>query len=323
MKSLSVHSERIIDLRSTTRPATLTFTALPKFLQSSPDGSCLLTAEDRPSQTPGISLLAFHIASFGSSPGISLDITELEVPAACLAVTSFTNKSRCHLIGLDTSRLLLESTALQISHKNTEFMFQTRGQDIKKKTASPKTAGSHNCLIDCHRDVWTRFPVDPAVRRQTVTSSLRRPRSLTFVSKLPSSLYARHFSELVFAFENSERKPVGSELADIQVSGTMFEGMIHGETADRVTVVRGGEWLVEILCLIPIQIAITRKNGFYPVQDGIWSQDFEHSILGATVEQVIDSLSFGWYESIFESYMALKVSETAVAPEVANKPLSR
>ena len=135
----------------------MTFAALPKLLQSSPDGSCLLTAEDRPSQTPGISLRAFHIASFGSSPGISLDITELEVPAACLAVTSFTNKSRCHLIGLDTSRLLLESTALQISHKNTEFMFQTRGQDIKKKTASPKTAGSHNCLIDCHRDVWTRF----------------------------------------------------------------------------------------------------------------------------------------------------------------------
>lgn len=70
---------------------------------------------------------------------------------------------------------------------------------------------------------------------------------------------------------------------------------------------RTGEWLMGILCLIPIHIAVTRENRFIPLKDGVWSAELERGLLGARVEEIVNSLSFGWYESIFQSYMASKV----------------
>jgi hypothetical protein len=67
---------------------------------------------------------------------------------------------------------------------------------------------------------------------------------------------------------------------------------------------RTGEWLVELLCLIPIHIAVTRENRFVPLKDGISSAALEKSLLGAEVTQIVDHLSFGWYESLFQSYMS-------------------
>jgi hypothetical protein len=69
-----------------------------------------------------------------------------------------------------------------------------------------------------------------------------------------------------------------------------------------------GEWVVNFLCLIPIHIAITKENRFVPLKDGVYSTELERSLLGADVNRIVDSLSFGWYESIFQSYMATKVS---------------
>jgi hypothetical protein len=68
-----------------------------------------------------------------------------------------------------------------------------------------------------------------------------------------------------------------------------------------------GEWLVELLCIIPIQIAVCRENRFVPLADGVLSSDLERSLLGAEVSKIVDKLSFGWYESIFQSYLATKV----------------
>lgn len=296
-----------------TRPASVLLSGPPLSIHSSPDGLCLLVAESQSPGLSGVAVRAYHIASFGSSSGIGLEFEEFS--NGPLAVTSFLNKSRCHIVhlGVDASastHVLLQSAALQITHKNTEFMFQTRNRNIKdKKLDATVKVSSHNCLVDCHRDVWTRFPVVPAVQRQTLISTERRPRSFIFVSKLSPQLFEQHFSDMIFAFVNSERKPVSGELSGVCVTGSQFDAVIGDHFGDRTSVFRSGEWLVDILCLIPIQIAVTRKNGFYPIQDGVWSQEFESSILGATVEQVIDSLSFGWYESVFESYMAAKASD--------------
>jgi len=68
-----------------------------------------------------------------------------------------------------------------------------------------------------------------------------------------------------------------------------------------------GEWLVDLLCLIPIHIAVCRENRFVPLADGVFSSDLERSLLGAKVTEIVDKLSFGWYESIFQSYLATMV----------------
>ena len=70
---------------------------------------------------------------------------------------------------------------------------------------------------------------------------------------------------------------------------------------------RAGEWLADLLCLIPIHIAITHENRFVPLKDGVVSPQHERSLLGAEVNRIVDSLSLGWYESIFQSYWASKV----------------
>ena len=67
------------------------------------------------------------------------------------------------------------------------------------------------------------------------------------------------------------------------------------------------EWLVDLLCLIPIHIAVCRENRFVPLANGVLSAALEKSLLGAEVNRLADKLPFGWYEAIFQSYIALKV----------------
>jgi len=65
---------------------------------------------------------------------------------------------------------------------------------------------------------------------------------------------------------------------------------------------------------IPIHIAVTRDNVFLPLKDGVSSAEHEHSLLGAEVSQIVDAISLGWYESIFQSYMSQKVRNSSWLP---------
>jgi hypothetical protein len=47
---------------------------------------------------------------------------------------------------------------------------------------------------------------------------------------------------------------------------------------------------------------------FIPLKDGISNPDYERSLLGTDVPTIIGALNFGWYESIFLSDMAVKVT---------------
>lgn len=51
---------------------------------------------------------------------------------------------------------------------------------------------------------------------------------------------------------------------------------------------------------------------FLPLKDGVSSAEHENSLLGADVSQIVDAISLGWYESVFQSYMAQKVSDPFV-----------
>ncbi|KAG1815337.1 hypothetical protein EV424DRAFT_1628266, partial [Suillus variegatus] len=41
-------------------------------------------------------------------------------------------------------------------------------------------------------------------------------------------------------------------------------------------------------------------------KDGVYPTELEKSLLGADVNRIVNHLSFGWYESLFQSYMAKK-----------------
>jgi hypothetical protein len=188
-------------------------------------------------------------------------------------------------------------------------MFQETGPKYASNNGAGQT--QHNSLLNCHMEVWTYFPVVSAVQPCTPASpSERCPRSIMFITETPKLPFASYFADLIQSFVETTRKPLGDELRGIKVSATDFESFRTNTALDpdwNVSRYHAGEWFVNLLCLVPIQIAVCRENRFVPLADGVMSAELEKSLLGADVNQIMDKLSFGWYESIFQSYMASKV----------------
>jgi hypothetical protein len=288
-----------------TRPASLSLPELPTAAFSSPDGACVILSFPKTSE-PFV-VKAYHWSTFGSTQGIALDISPME--GQDFTITSMVHRGSVHMLELDLTSSTCNSIALDITKKVTEFIFKERGS--RNFPISGTASGTmHNCLIDCHADVWTRFPVVPAVQRQTITSSAgRQPRKIVFVTEEYRPDFARYFTELIRSFEQTTKKPTGDELKSIIVKSLLFDDLrMFFSTATSISQFRAGEWLVDLLCLIPIHVAVTRENRFIPLKDGVSSVELERSLLGAEVGRIVDSLSLGWYESIFQSYMATKVS---------------
>ncbi|KAJ7722958.1 hypothetical protein B0H16DRAFT_345238 [Mycena metata] len=285
------------------RPASLSFEKLPFGLHSSPDGACLVLSFRDGEQS---SVRAYHWSTFGSSQGIDLD--PFDLPNAPTILTSFVNRRNVHLVAIDIDAHVCRSVVLDITKKTSEFMFKETG--VKSVAKSTTKITSNNSLIDCFADVWTCFPVVAAVQRRTIVSSVaRKPRKLVFVTDRDHDKFAPHFSDLMYEFEQRTRKPTGDVLKSMQVSAVpsspSFPGTLFNNPS-KLSQFRAGEWLVDLLCLIPIQIAVTRENRFLPLKDGVTSAALERSLLGADVGQIVDALSLGWYESVFQSYMTSK-----------------
>ena len=260
-------------------------------------------------------LTAHHWSTFASADGISVMPPDFPVDLSTALLTSIVHRNNIHLVGLDLQSRSCRSVILDITRKATEFTFQER------RHKAPFGHGVDNCLINCHVDVWTRFPVVPAVKRHTTTSlSERQQKMLVFITNADGRPFSSYFSDLIHAFERSSRKPTGDELRSISVSARNFPSFAQQFLSNPdwpVSNFRAGEWLADLLCLIPIHIAITHENQFLPLKDGVVSAKLEKSLLGAEVNKIVDSLSLGWYESIFQSYWASKVK----TPNFSERPL--
>ena len=262
-------------------------------------------------------LTAHHWSTFASTDVISVTLPDFPVDLNTALLTSIIHRNNIHLIGLDLESRSCRSVILNITRKATEFTFQER------RSKAPFGHGVGNCLINCHAGVWTRFPVVPAVKRHTITSlSERQQKMLVFITNADGHPFSSHFSDLIDIFEKASRKPTGDELRSISVSSRNFTSFAHQFISSLdwpVSRFRAGEWLADLLCLIPIHVAITHENIFVPLKDGAVSAELEKSFLGAEVNKIVDSLSLGWYESIFQSYWASKVKITL--PNCSEHPI--
>ncbi|KAH8977860.1 hypothetical protein EDB86DRAFT_3157188 [Lactarius hatsudake] len=286
------------------KPASLKLPQVPRAIYSSPDGSCALVVQEN----DGVfTMTAYHWTTFASTDGIPITLPDFPVNLKEALLTSIVNRNNIHLIGLDVTTQTCRSVVLEITCKATEFTFQ---EERSKASTSRGKETVNNSLIDCHSDVWTRFPVMATVKRHTITSSSQRQRrSLAFITDDDQYPFAFYFSEMVRSFTKTSRKPTGDVLKHITVSArtfASFAGDFLSSPKWPISRFRAGEWLVDLLCLIPIHIAITHENRFVPLKDGVLSAQLEISLLGAEVDRIVDSLSIGWYESIFQSYWVSK-----------------
>ncbi|KAG8926003.1 hypothetical protein FRC01_009457, partial [Tulasnella sp. 417] len=282
------------------RPATIHLPTKPLYVRSSPDGAALLVIEG--TQRGPKLLRVFHRASFGSNAnGIVKDLPEAFNITSNFCVSSTGERPKAFLMAFDVAHQRVISSALEISRKETEYQF--RAKDDASNTAK-ETTTVHNSLINCFSEVWERFPVAAAIQRQTVSEDGRKPPSVTFVSSLATYSFKSYFKRMVQDFERLSRKPTEQRLTRIVVDSLPFGEL--GCEAPSTSQYKAGEWIAELLCLIPIHIAVTLENRFVPLKDGVLDSALERELLGAEVSKIIDSISLGWYESIFSSYMANK-----------------
>ncbi|KAH9162129.1 hypothetical protein EDB89DRAFT_2248048 [Lactarius sanguifluus] len=241
-----------------------------RVIYSAPDGSCVLVIQDEGGER---TITAYHWSTFTATRGISVTLPDFPVDLDAALLTSIVNRNNIHFVGLDLNSRTCRSVVLHITQKATEFTFQER----RMKAIVTPSRGRQKTLI-------------------FVTDDYRRP-------------FSSYFSHIVSTFEKTSRKPTGDKLKSFVVSAQPFPSFTRQflPSADwPVSPFRAGEWLADMLCLIPIHIAVTHNNRFVPLKDGIASAQLEKSLLGAEVNRIVDSLSFGWYESIFQSYWASK-----------------
>ena len=216
-----------------------------------------------------------------------------------------------HAIFLDRSASLCSSISLHITSKTSEYDF-----------CPDKNRSDSIALIDCHSEVWTQYPVQAAIRREAAPGTKHCPRSITLIASNSSDSFSKYFNTLIRDFKQKTRKPA-RQLADIIATAQPFFDPASPNFP--ISQFKSGDWLVGLFCLIPIHIAVTRENRFIPLRDGVTSQEWEKSLLGADVVHIAEEyvswlelciqilihqsrLSLGWYESIFASYLARKVS---------------
>jgi len=217
----------------------------PTSIHSTPDGACLLLSF---AVGPKLVLKAYHWATFGSTDGIPIVCPETFTEP--LLVTSMVNRASVHVMSLNTSNKACSSLALDITKKITDFTFREYGDVGHSKRRSANTL--HNCLIDCHEDVWTRFPVLAAIQHQIILSSHGRcPPKLVFIvdGEEHHQHVSPHFLEMKHRFHQKTHKPLSNDLKNMEVTAQSFDQFVSSPDRDN-SVFCVGEWLVNIICLV-------------------------------------------------------------------------
>ena len=265
----------------TTRPATYQFPVVPTSVHSLPDGAAFLALY----LTDGTARLhCYHVASFGMGNGIEIELPSEFRPDETLVISGIGRKESPHGIFIDTEKKMARSIVLHITSKASEFAFRP---EANERMASATHHSVHNSLVDCHAEVWTRYPVQAIICRETAPGTTHRPRMITFVSSRPRRAFQNYFKALVRSFEQKTRKPTRRLLAETQVEVMQSSDPI--EPCCPTSQFKAGDWVVGLFCLIPIHIAITEHNRFKPLRDGVDDPEFERTLLGREVASIAQS----------------------------------
>jgi hypothetical protein len=266
---------------STPRPATYKFPVVPTTVHSLPDGTAFLVLY----LIDGTARLhCHHVASFGMSNGIEIDLPSDFRPDETLVISGIGPKESPHGIFIDTEKQIAHSILLHITSKASEFTFRPAAN---RRMAATTHHSVHNSLIDCHAEVWTRYPVQAIICRDTAPGTAHCPRIITFVSSRPRRAFQGYFKALVRSFEQKTRKPTRQLLAETQVE--VMQDSDPFEPYRPISQFKTGDWLVGLFCLIPIHIASTKHNRFKPLRDGVDDPGFERLLLGREVASIAQS----------------------------------
>jgi hypothetical protein len=264
------------------RPSSLEVTEAILEAFSSPDGTCLLLVTEVPDNTL---IRCVHWASFGSNEGIKLHELPHISERSQMVVSSVGHRDSCHLLFLDTEDKSCRSLLIRMTSRVSDFVIQSDVGGFH----TDQTLGSsvNNSLIECHAEVWTKFPVDGGVfEMQECKNAVLRARSILFISSAPPPKFSVYFNSMINDFEAKIQKPTKRPLKQIEVMALENCPFDSLQEAIRVSELPMGEWLARMFCMVPIHLAVTNSNRFNPLKDGMSSPEFERALLGANAIQI-------------------------------------
>ncbi|CAG8634848.1 3170_t:CDS:10, partial [Funneliformis caledonium] len=166
-----------------------------------------------------------------------------------------------------------------------------------------------NGLIDAYKLMFEKYPVDSCVDlEQNCPLNLKIVLDIENNDKIKE--YDEKFEEYIFEIfkdlKNSTKKPT-TLLKKFSTSVITFKELdikiVNFQKCS--SEYKLGDWIIQLCCLIPIQIAVARNNLFLPLRDGLFS-NVEFDGYGH-VNNIAENISFGWYEGIFKHFGDKKV----------------
>jgi hypothetical protein len=104
---------------------------------------------------------------------------------------------------------------------------------------------------------------------------------------IPIARLRSYFLRMIRSFEHKMRKPTDGRLGSIDIQHSTSSSLRQSISSE-ITTYFTGRWIVDLICLIPIHIAVVTSNRFTPLKDGISSPEFEQQLLGADILSIAD-----------------------------------
>ncbi|CAE6451525.1 unnamed protein product [Rhizoctonia solani] len=251
------------------------------------DGSRLLLVVQGEAPSATHRLLAIQWDSFQKRDLNNGDFIAELPPSDGHRVMSRLGTKSTHLISLPHNSHTITSVILQVKQTGARFFQQF----------SPETFC--NSLLDCHLDVWTRYPI-AAPREMSWLSSSRKPKGLILVSPIPLPKAERYFSALELVSKRAAVKVSKDTLLSITVVGSNEDELDGYLVNNKISEFKMGAYAQELLCLVPLQLVIARADQIYTKDDGVWNS--HHNALPSVgdVVYLTDSLRLAWYEPLFQ-----------------------
>ncbi|CAI2161648.1 17233_t:CDS:10, partial [Funneliformis geosporum] len=166
-----------------------------------------------------------------------------------------------------------------------------------------------NGFIDSYKLMFEKYPIDSCIDIEQ-----NKPLSLHIVLDILhdkdieeySTKFEDYILEMFKDLKRETNKPQ-TILKKFSIFVTTFQeldivNLIHAKRK-RIANIQLGEWIIQLSCLIPIQIAVAKNNQFQPLRDGL----SENGRLGfddgyRPVDSIARNISFGWYEGILKYF---------------------
>ncbi|CAB4480250.1 unnamed protein product [Rhizophagus irregularis] len=163
-------------------------------------------------------------------------------------------------------------------------------------------------LADSYKLMFEKYPIDSCIDNEQ-----NKPLNLHIVLDILSDEadideYSTNFEDYVldmFKDLKIETNKPQISLKKFSTFVTTFRGFNIENLIKRkkITNYQLGEWIIQLSCLIPIQIAVAKNNQFQPLCDGLSAEDNVKFIDEYhPVDSIARNISFGWYEGIFKHF---------------------